>query len=884
MTREEWRRVKQVTAAALDEPETDRSSYVTRACGGDVPLEREVRSLLSSAISATPLFETPVFAAALSATAVDEATRAPAARVGDRIGPYRIIKEIGRGGMGTVFLAERAEEYQQRVALKIVHDARSSEALRWFREERQILASLEHPHIARLMDGGTTADGLPYLVMEYVEGVPIDDYCSDHALGIRERLEIFRTICSAVDVAHRNLIVHRDLKPRNILVSDGDPKLVDFGIAKLLEPAAQAATAPASGSHTGPALLTPEYASPEQLKREPITTATDVYALGVLLYHLLTGRSPYDVQSDTPHQLAAAICDEEPRRPSAAAGTRRLRRQLSGDLDTIVLKALKKDPASRYSSAGALADDISRHLTGLPLAARHDGMVYRARKFVARHRVGVVATALVILSLAGGLVAALWEGRETERQRQLAQRHFDDVRRLASSLIFEVQDSIENLPGTVQARQLLVKRALEYFDSLAAEDRDNVQLQRELAQGYDRLGNVQGRPYAANLGDTTAALASYRKALEIRERLARTGPPDSRSRLDLWASYFNMGGILREISDTRGALLLHQKARDVVNELLLAAPEDPALIRAEAQTASTLSVSYVQTGHLDDAANAAREVLSLDERLLAREPDNPLLRNEVASAHGRLGQILLKLGDRAGARAQFQPAFQTATALVAAQPSNVTFRRRLSSTHSHFAQLLVREGDVASAWPHQQMALALRQGLVDQNRADRQASIDLMVSHLETGLVLAKRRDVAGAADHYRIAIARGDPMIAADPSYVYHRLIVATALTRLGGLLLSSGHGAEAALLVRRAIELLEPTSAKDSADARLRFELAMAYASMGDIQSTDGAEWYTRSLNVFRQLQMDGLRAGGVLDPDEPEIVSLVERKLSGERRSKT
>ena len=343
MTREEWLRVKQITAAALEETEARRAAYVASACSGDEPLEREVRSLLSSAISATPLFETPVFTASIAETALASATQTTIP-VGSRLGAYRIVKEIGHGGMGAVFLAERADdEYRQRVAIKVVHDTRSPEALRWFREERQILASLDHPNIARLMDGGTTPDGLPYLVMEYVEGVPVDEYCSEHALSIRQRLEIFRTICSAVDVAHRNLVVHRDLKPRNILVSGGAPKLLDFGIAKLLEPAAQAEAGTTNvGSHTGPALLTPEYASPEQLKREAITTATDVYALGVLLYHLLTNKSPYQVRSDAPHELAAAICDQEPRRPSVAAGTRRLRRQLSGDLDTIVLKALKK--------------------------------------------------------------------------------------------------------------------------------------------------------------------------------------------------------------------------------------------------------------------------------------------------------------------------------------------------------------------------------------------------------------------------------------------------------------------------------------------------------------------------------------------------------------
>jgi serine/threonine protein kinase len=294
--------------------------------------------------------------------------------------------------MGRVFLAERAnEESRQVVALKIAHDVRSADGLRSFRYERQILAALEHPNIARLIDGGTTEDGVPYLVMEHIQGNPIDEYCSANALSVRQRLELFSTICAAVDVAHRNLVVHRDLKPSNILVSDGVPKLLDFGIAKLLEPSAEAAAA--GQSNTGPAMLTPEYASPEQLKGEPITTATDVYALGVLLFRLLTNASPYRVRSYAAHELAAAICDQEPLRPSALASTRPLRRQLSGDLDAIVLKALRKNPAERYSSAGALRDDIGRYLTGLPLAGRDDGWLYRIAKFIARHRASSVVAA-----------------------------------------------------------------------------------------------------------------------------------------------------------------------------------------------------------------------------------------------------------------------------------------------------------------------------------------------------------------------------------------------------------------------------------------------------------------------------------------------------------
>jgi tetratricopeptide (TPR) repeat protein len=460
-------------------------------------------------------------------------------------------------------------------------------------------------------------------------------------------------------------------------------------------------------------------------------------------------------------------------------------------------------------------------------------------------------------------------------------------------LIFEVQDSIENVPGALATRELLVKRALEYFDGLAAEEKDDVGLQQELAQGYDKLGNVLGRSYAANVGNTAAALASYQKALAIREQLATSGAVPSDAQLDLWSSYFNVGGILRETADTAGALKLHQNARAVLDDLLRKTPDDLKLVRSAAQTTSTLSLSYVQSGRLDDAAEAARRALSLDERLLNASPTDLAIQNEVATARGRLGQILLKLGDGAGARAQFEPAFETASKLAAAQPDNVAFQRRLSSTHSHFAQLFVRQGDLTAAWPHQQTALSLRQAIVDGSPADRQASIDLMVSHLETGELLARRGDYAAAAIHYRVALARGEPLVASDPSYVYFRLTVATALTRLSQALLAAKAPISANPIPRRAVDLIETASVKDPADARLRFELAMAYATVGDVlaaragsgdapltgagEDPSAHAWYTRSLEVLNELRATGRRAGGPLDDDEPQLIATIERKLA-------
>ena len=889
MTREDWLRVKSVSAGALEQSEADRRAYVAAACAGDDALAHEVWSLVASVEKAAPLYETVTFAAPGSALVVAAAARLPALGAGDRVGPYRILKELGRGGMGVVFLADRADdEYRQRVALKVVDAGGSPWAMKSFRDERQILATLDHPNIARLMDGGTTVDGLPYFVMEYVEGEPVDEYCDARSFGVTQRLRVFRQICGAVDFAHRNLVVHRDLKPRNILVAGDIPKLLDFGIAKLLAPAHELALG--AGIDTGPGMLTPEYASPEQLQSGPITTSTDVYALGVLLYRLLTGTSPYRTASRAPHDIARAICEDEPDRPSAAAATRTLRRQLAGDLDTIVLTALKKAPADRYASAASLAEDIDRHLASRPLVARPDSLRYRTGRFFLRHKLGASAAALVVAAIAAGLGATVWQARQTELQRAKAQRRFDDVRRVASSLIFEMHDSIENVPGALKTRQLLVKRGLEYFDGLAADEHDNPGLQRELAEAYDRMGNVLGRPYSANLGETSAALASYEKAMEIRRRLAASSLADRRSQLDLWSSYYNIGGLRRETSDTLGALKLHEQARQVVERLLQTAPDDVALLRSAAQTASTLSVSYAQNGRIRDGLNAAQAALAFDERLLVQQPGNLGVQHDMASVHGRVGLFFLKLGDGGAARPHFQRGFELAQALISAEPANVTFVRRLSNGHSHFALLFARHGDLDAAWTHQQQALAIRQRLVDENPKDRQAAIDLMVSEIETGDVRARRREFAAAADQYRIAVAKAEPLVAADPRYVYYRLSLASALTRLAQALVATGRAAEAQPRVARALTLAGDASAADPADARLQFELALAQATMGDVVAkvnagTSGAgahTWYERARAAMTVLRDTGRLAGGTQNGDEPATLAEIERKIAATRKT--
>lgn len=438
MTPERWQQVKALFEQALERPPDERAAFLDQACHGDEALRREVRSLLSSHDDAPGFLDQPL---SLDAPSGDDG----AAHTGQRIGAYRLVREIGHGGMGAVYLAERADgQFHQQVAVKFVrHGVDSATLRRRFRAERQILARLDHPHIARLIDGGVSENGLPYLAMEYVEGTRIDHYCDAHHLSTNKRLRLFLAVCKAVHYAHQNLIVHRDLKPSNILVTEGGTvKLLDFGIAKLLDDNA-AATPLDEAPRTGMRVMTPEYASPEQIRGEPVTTAFDVYALGIILYELLAGQRPYRLSGLSPGEMERIVCEKAPARPSTAVTREaqtdamraatpeeisrmrstqpdKLRRRLAGDLDTLVMMALHKDPSRRYRSVGQLSEDLRRHLDGLPVTARPDSFAYRISKFIRRHWMGVAAAVFIFVSLLGGTATTAWQACVAEQQRRKA--------------------------------------------------------------------------------------------------------------------------------------------------------------------------------------------------------------------------------------------------------------------------------------------------------------------------------------------------------------------------------------------------------------------------------------------------------------------------------
>jgi serine/threonine protein kinase len=635
MTPEEWREVKDgfQTALALD-PE-ERANYLDSAFpNGD--LRGEVESLLRSHDDSAAFLDqaVEVIASDIPPSTTTEFW------IGKRLGPYQVLEQIGKGGMSVVFRACRVDDqFQKQVAIKVLRAGEASPfVVGRFRNERQILAGLDHPNIARLTDGGTTEEGIPYLVMDLVEGVPIDDYCDARKLPTTQRLKLFVEVCSAVQYAHQRLIVHRDLKPGNILVTgQGVPKLLDFGIAKIL------GQGPLAGrSETTLTLfriLTPGYASPEQVRGEPITTASDVYSLGVILYELLTGRSPYGNRKRTSEEISNAVCELDPEKPSdvvthAIAGNavsspaeiaelregsaQKLLKRLRGDLDNIVMMALQKEPQRRYASVEQFAADIGRHLDSLPVFARKDTARYRLSKFVVRHKAGVAAASAVVLTMIMGFIITIREAR-------IAERRFNDVRALANSLIFDVHDSIRDLPGSTPARKIIVDRALQYLNSLAQESSGDIALQRELATAYERVGLVQGHYTRDNLGDTKSSLDSYQKALSIRERI------DRKSRD--WKDHLALARCYRFVAELQGAVGKPDEFRKAIGRSIAISATLNQSHRNDTQLLYEMACEYRTSGSLEDN----RKALAADEVALKLLGDDLPTLDGYARDWGHLG-------------------------------------------------------------------------------------------------------------------------------------------------------------------------------------------------------------------------------------------------------
>lgn len=904
---ERWQQIKRVLHHALKREPGDRAAFLVEACAGDESLRAEVDALVASHERAGSFFEKPAAEDIAKMFAADQI----GSLVGQSLGPYQIISQLGAGGMGQVYLAVRSDDYEKHVALKLIKRGMDTDfIIRRFRHERQILANLDHPHISRLLDGGTTEDGLPYFVMEYVEGQPLDEYCDEQKLSTHERLKLFRQVCAAVHYAHQNLIVHRDIKPGNILItSEGVPKLLDFGIAKLLSPELSPETVERTG--TALRLMTPEYASPEQVLGETITTASDVYSLGVVLYELLSGHHPYQIKNRLPHEIAEVICEKEPEKPSTAvtrvekvrsmdglspititpesvSRTReghldKLRRRLVGDLDNIVLKALRKEPSRRYASVQELSEDIRRHLEGLPVIARKATFTYRASKFVKRHKAGVAAAGLVTVALVAGAIGIVWQARIARAERAKAERRFNDVRALANSFLFEFHDAIQNLPGSTPARQLVVKRALEYLDKLARESQNDPSLQRELATAYKKVGDVQGNPYNANLGDSDGALASYRKALAISETLSGADPTNVRDRRDLVEMYMSVADLLWAKGENAGSLDTYRKALTIREALSAADPSNTNDRNQLARNYYFIGQALLKKGDVAGALESYRKALTIAEALEAADPANKKARQIAAVSYLKIADTLALKDDHASALENHRKALSLQQVLTAADPANATLRRQVAIFIGRVGEDQREVGDFVGAIESERQALAIQKQLADADPTNAQIRADLASTYTDIGETFLRMNRSEAALENLNRAAAVLTELLAANPDYIENRRVLALDQRRIGDVLMKKGDTAGALENYRKALPILE----SDSVRAERPFELATLYQHLGDLHGTlamkaknppdkrveswrDARHWYQQSLDVWVDMRNRGILAGS--DAGKPDDISRV------------
>jgi eukaryotic-like serine/threonine-protein kinase len=786
MTPEQWSKVREVLATALELPPADRQPYLNRNCADDDELRREVQILLvhEDATGSRFLSETS-FVQAVAASIPQE--RNP--WIGRRVGAYQILEQIGAGGMGEVYRAFRADDqYRQEVALKLIRAGQDSvSVISRFRNERQILASLEHPNIARLLDGGTTQEGLPYLVMELIDGKPIGNYCDENKLSVPDRLKLFLQVCTAVQHAHQRLVIHRDIKPSNILVTtDGTPKLLDFGIAKVLSADSQAQP---EQTRTAFRVLTPEYASPEQINGDAITTGSDVYSLGVVLYDLLTGHSPYPEAMRRPQDLVTTICTREPDKPSArvkninGAGTReteqiaaargstpeKLQKQLRGDLDNIVLKALRKEPSQRYSSGEQLSEDVRRYLEHIPVMATGNTWTYRGAKFIRRNRFGVLTACLILTLVAVSMAAILRAERKARAEQVRAERRFNEVRKLANTLMFEIHDSVAKLPGATDSRRLIVESAQQYLDSLAADSGSGPTLLRELADAYTRLANVLGEVNGANLGDSQSALKDYYRAAQLREAVAAALPRDRDVRRELAESYMS---IAKQRSPDRQKFF--DKAADLLNTLSAQYPQDLKIKFAVGQLTELKGGIYADSGKLNEALSNYQDSLRIFEGLAQTDPNNRVFQAELAIVHKHVGATLIMFKQFSGALEHYRSALVIDEKVLGEDPSNVSARYAITYTYSDTGYILRAQGDLSGALNYYEKALAIRQALADADPKDVRARTGLAKTYSYIAGILRDQKQFQAAAHNDQIALAiRGD-LLHSDPTNDYKRFEVA--------------------------------------------------------------------------------------------------------------
>lgn len=769
-----WIEIEALFAEAAELDPSERQALLDARCAEKPGIRSEVESLLGSHDRAGVFLQMPILTGSGNPLHARDAD-STSLQTGDLVaGRFRLLEQIGAGGMGVVYRARRDDgEYEEQVAVKLLASSmHSAEAIRRFRVERQVLARLDHPDIVTLLDGGVTAAGQAYLAMRLVSGVSIAAFCETNRLDVSDRIRLFQRVCAAVHHAHQNGVVHRDLKPANILVTpDGAPKVLDFGVAKLLDTKDHASST--ATSIYGP--ITPNYASPEQLRGLPVTTACDVYALGVLLYELLAGARPYETAGQPLEQVLATVVERDPPRASAAASAAQLPYppgRLAGDLDAIILKAMSEEPERRYGSAQELSEDLGRHLAGQPVLAREPSLVYIAGRLARRHRAAVTAGAVATLALLFGLGIAIRETRIATVERKRATKRFNDVRQLANALIFKIDEEVRPLAGSTPVRQTIVAEALRYLEPLSEDNAgDDPGLRLELAKAYHRIGSIQGDPSTPNLGDRQGALQSLTRAIELLQPVAG------------------------------------QRTRDAELE------------RGSAQP--TLS-RLMNDSNPDGAKAAVADTVGIATAVLARDPGDVEARWLLGNGHLRLGQW----GERDTRVHNLTRASGIFEALAMEGPANDARRRNVGLAQKYLGDLYLAESGYQAALIHHQRALAIDEERLAASPGDRRRRFDVGIDLSNVAFSQWGLRQFADSAVSYE----RGREMFAAladtDPKDVSAAYWRARVHTRLARVYHDIGAHAKALAHATEAVRRFEPL--KD-VDAIYKARYAEALVALG-------------------------------------------------------
>ncbi|MGI8787748.1 MAG: protein kinase domain-containing protein [Pyrinomonadaceae bacterium] len=779
----DYEKIKNLFAAALELAPEKRADFFTET-GADAHLIAEVESLLEARAKAGEFLNN----VSAAATVHDSISRNDKF-LGQTIDRYRIEREIGRGGMGVVFLATR-EDFHQQVALKLIKRGMDSDQiLERFRREREILAALNHPFIARLLDGGTTDDGLPFFVMEYVEGVPVNEFCRRENLSEKEKLELFRKVCEALIFAHQKLIVHRDLKPSNILVGkDGTPKLLDFGIAKLLD-------SDEAETQTNQRVLTPAYASPEQLRGDAVDTTSDVYSLGKILAQILLGDNSKSLKFSTIEN------------PTANA----TKQNLNHDLRNILAMSLREDAARRYRSVEKFSEDIRRYLVGLPVSARRDTFSYRAAKFLKRNRLAVAVSVLFALTLLIGSAATFIQARRAQRQQTLAERRLDNLRKMSDSFTTEIHGAIQNLPGSLPARQMLMRHAVEQLDALAAESDGNLALRDELAQAY--LNSAQLPDMLLTEKDAT-----LRKAIKIYRQLVADDPANSHYQEQMALGYSSLGDITKVRGSVADSLEYYKTSVSMLERIAESEPESTEHLVNLSETLIDAGRIYIMEDDIENASQLSQRTLTALEEIRKINADQP----ELASL---ANQTNLQITIEQTREGNYQPAIETLRRILgeyetqlARNENDTRVNYYLFVIHRRLADTLEQSGDASAASEHLQTALSIIENLLASSPKDFGYHRNAAATHVLYGEMLTRQKQSAEALEHFRRAVELSKYVLESDTDNSEAKIDLARATANIGNALVLTGKKKEGSENLQKAFGEFQELYARDGANAELK------------------------------------------------------------------